>query len=317
MENIKFKYLEKIKLAYDNGTTAKFKFLDLIRLNNESYIVLLPNRGKGDVVHIYRLDNMESKSTLRYLPVENKEIESQILNIYNNGNNNFLKKRGTKMNNEEKEHQEEIEKLETEKEKYSKQMKRLAKLRILGWIILIIGFIFVPKNFGYIVAFMLLALYNSVLPSDARAKYNNIVEEINQKNYQYEHSPEKEKEREKQKLQIRIERATPFKSVEEKGDYHISSVSWDLTENEDKLTGVNVVLISETKYMKNLYFKYKGKGKVINAPVGMIEEEYLEISRTKMYMLVEEKKYEESENLFREVFEKDPFTGEDIVSNKI
>ena len=279
--------------------------------------MLLPNRGKGDVVHIYRLDNMESKSTLRYLPVENKEIESQILNIYNNGNNNFLKKRGTKMNNEEKEHQEEIEKLETEKEKYSKQMKRLAKLRILGWIILIIGFIFVPKNFGYIVAFMLLALYNSVLPSDARAKYNNIVEEINQKNYQYEHSPEKEKEREKQKLQIRIERATPFKSVEEKGDYHISSVSWDLTENEDKLTGVNVVLISETKYMKNLYFKYKGKGKVINAPVGMIEEEYLEISRTKMYMLVEEKKYEESENLFREVFEKDPFTGEDIVSNKI
>lgn len=96
MANLNFKYLEVIRLNYDNGSKGKFKFLDLIQLNEENYIVLLPNGGKGDIVHVFRLENMESKSTLRYLPVENKEIETKVLNIYNNGEHNYLKKKTTK-----------------------------------------------------------------------------------------------------------------------------------------------------------------------------------------------------------------------------
>ena len=81
------------------------------------------------------------------------------------------------------------------------------------------------------------------------------------------------------------------------------------------MIGVNVILLSETKSMKNLYYKYKGSGKTIKAPVGMEDEQYLRLSRSKMYLLREEKKYEECEKLFREVFEKDPFTGADIEAN--
>ncbi len=93
MANINFKYLETVRLNYDNGTNAKLKFLDLIQLDDENYIVLLPDGGKGDIVQIYRLENMESKSTLRYLPVEDKELENRILDIYNKGNHNYLNKK--------------------------------------------------------------------------------------------------------------------------------------------------------------------------------------------------------------------------------
>ena len=96
MGNINFKYLEVIRLNYDNGTKGKFKFLDLIQLNEDNYIVLLPIGGNGSIVQIFKLENMESKSTLRYLPVENKEIETKVLNIYNNGKNNYLNKKSNK-----------------------------------------------------------------------------------------------------------------------------------------------------------------------------------------------------------------------------
>lgn len=96
MSNINFKYLEVIRLEYDNGTKGKFKFLDLIQLEGENYIVLLPNGGKGDIVNIFRLENMESKSTLRYLPVVNKDIENKVLDIYNNGKNSYLNKMSSK-----------------------------------------------------------------------------------------------------------------------------------------------------------------------------------------------------------------------------
>ena len=99
MASINFKYLETVRLNYDNGTKAKFKFLDLIQLDNENYIVLLPNGGEGNIVQVYKLANMESKSTLRYLPVENKEVENKILDIYNKGNHNYLnnKSKGNKV----------------------------------------------------------------------------------------------------------------------------------------------------------------------------------------------------------------------------
>lgn len=216
----------------------------------------------------------------------------------------------------EKEYQEEIKRLEQLETKYKKSANTLSKVRIFGWIILIIGFIVIPKSLVNIIMFVLLAIGNLTLPVSANENYNNVVNEIIRKRYQYEHSPEKEKEKKEKELQCKIEIATPFKSVEEKGDFYISSISWDLTDREDRILGVNVVLLSKTKYIKNLYFKYKENGKPIKPPVGMIDREFLEISRSKMYILRDEGKYEECAKLFREVFEKDPFTGEDLEVNK-
>lgn len=221
------------------------------------------------------------------------------------------------MNDEEKAYQEEMKRLEQLKEKYSKSISRLSKIRIFGWIILIAAFIIIPKSFGMIIVFILLALYNLTLPVSANEKYNNIVNEINQKRYQYEHSPEKEKEKKEKDLQRQIEMHTPFKSVEEKGDYYIHGITWELSDDDDgKLKSVEITLYSETKNIKYLYYKYKGEGMIINAPVGMWEENFLNITRSKIYSLRDEKKYAECENLFREVFKKDPFTGEDLEVNK-
>jgi len=90
MANLKFKYLEVIRLNYDNGTKGKFRFLDLVELNEETYIVLLPDGSNGTIVHIYKLENLKSKATLRYLPVQDKEVENKVLNIYNKGEHNYL-----------------------------------------------------------------------------------------------------------------------------------------------------------------------------------------------------------------------------------
>lgn len=91
--NLNYKYLQEIKLDLVNGTTGKFKFLEEIQLNGESYAVLLPDGGNGTKVSIYKLklDN----GILRFLPVEDKEIENQVLNIYNNGEHNYLNKKST------------------------------------------------------------------------------------------------------------------------------------------------------------------------------------------------------------------------------
>lgn len=221
------------------------------------------------------------------------------------------------MDNEEKEYQEEIKRLEQQKEVYSKSIGILSKIRIMGWIILIIGFIMIPKNFAVIVIFIMLVLINISLPVGARQNYANIEEEIRQKTYQYEHSPKKEKEKKEKELQRQIEMHTPFKSVEEKGDYYIHGISWELSDDDDgKLKSIEAVLYSETKCIKYLYYKYKGEGMIINAPVGMWEENYLNITRSKIYSLRDEGKYEECEKLFREVFRKDPFTGEDLEDSK-
>lgn len=213
----------------------------------------------------------------------------------------------------EKEYQEEIKRLEQLEAKYKKSANTLSKVRIFGWIILIIGFIIIPKSLVNIIMFVLLAIGNLTLPVSANENYNNVVNEIIQKRYQYEHSPEKEKEKQEKDLQRNIEMSTPFKSVEEKGDYHIQHISWELSD-EGKLKSVEVILFSKTG-MKHLYFRYK-EGKTINAPVGMWEGYFLDITRKKIYSLRDEGKYEECARLFREVFEKDPFTGEDLEVNK-
>lgn len=93
MGNVNFKYLEVIRLNYDNGTKGNFKFLDLVELNEDTYIVLLPDRGNGTIVHIYKLENLGNKATLRYLPVEDKEVENKVLDIYNKGEHNYLNKK--------------------------------------------------------------------------------------------------------------------------------------------------------------------------------------------------------------------------------
>lgn len=95
MRNIHFKYLQEIKLDLDNGTTGKFKFLEQIQLNGESYIVLLPDGGNGAIVNIYKL-KIENNAILRFLRVEDKEVENKVLNIYNKGEHNYLNRKTKK-----------------------------------------------------------------------------------------------------------------------------------------------------------------------------------------------------------------------------
>lgn len=90
--NLNYKYLQEIKLDLVNGTTGKFKFLEQIQLNGESYAVLLPDGGNGAIVHIYKL-KLENNGILRFLQVEDKEVEKQVLDIYNKGEHNYLNKK--------------------------------------------------------------------------------------------------------------------------------------------------------------------------------------------------------------------------------
>lgn len=227
------------------------------------------------------------------------------------------------MNNEENEYLKQIKILEQKKEKSLKSIEEYRVLRILGWIGVIIAFIIMPENFTIKIVFVVIVLFISSFPALERLNYAQLEEEINQKKYQYEHSPEKEgqkreqeREKKEKELQKKIDMITPFNSVEEKGDYYIMAVAWELSSNEENIKSVNVFLNSKTKHIKNLYFKYNGKGKTINPPLGATEENFLDIERSKIYNLRDAGKYEESENLFREVFGKDPFTGEDLVDNK-
>ena len=162
-------------------------------------------------------------------------------------------------------------------------------------------------------------------------KYSEKQERIDKKLYELEHTPEKEKEREKaqkekekaekqkireekeKEIQEQIEKYTPFKTVEEAKGYYIYRLGWEL--NNNKLQSVDLLLCNSQNKLKDLHFKYK-KGKIINAPFGTTEENFLHINRQKIYMLNDDDEQQQAIELFREIFGKDPFTGEDIVSEK-
>lgn len=76
-----------IVLNDENGEEARFEFLDLIDLDDEEYVVLLPaddteDEGAGEVV-ILKVEDSEDGSDLEsYVSVENEETLNRVFDIF-------------------------------------------------------------------------------------------------------------------------------------------------------------------------------------------------------------------------------------------
>ena len=76
-----------ITLNDENGNEVKFEFLDLIELDNEQYVVLLPvleegEEDDGEVVILKVEDSDDDQEEESYVSVENEEILMQVFNIF-------------------------------------------------------------------------------------------------------------------------------------------------------------------------------------------------------------------------------------------
>lgn len=80
--------LDNIVILNDeNGNEVKFEFLDLIELDEEQYVVLLPmaeegEEDDGEVVILKLEDTDEDSEEESYVSVENEEILMKVFNIF-------------------------------------------------------------------------------------------------------------------------------------------------------------------------------------------------------------------------------------------
>ena len=76
-----------ITLNDENGEEVSFEFLDLIELDDEKYVVLLPleddsdDEEVGEVV-ILQLEDTESEDEESYVGVEDEEILNKVFEIF-------------------------------------------------------------------------------------------------------------------------------------------------------------------------------------------------------------------------------------------
>ena len=76
-----------IILNDENGEEARFEFLDLIELDNEEYVVLLPvedteNEEPGEVVILRVEDSEEDSDTESYVSVDDEEVLNKVFQIF-------------------------------------------------------------------------------------------------------------------------------------------------------------------------------------------------------------------------------------------
>ncbi len=76
-----------ISLNDENGNEVKFEFLDLIELDDEQYVVLLPvleegEEDDGEVVILKVEDTDEDSGEESYVSVENEETLMKVFNIF-------------------------------------------------------------------------------------------------------------------------------------------------------------------------------------------------------------------------------------------
>ena len=185
-----------------------------------------------------------------------------------------------------------------------------AKTTIEIAIVIVLNIIF-PGSIGYVIGYFI----GRAIDAPICQAYLDKKSEIERKAYEAEHTPEKELERKEKELQEEIYRSTPFTNLDEVGDYYIAGISWDLSKNE-RITGINIILQSNTLDMKNLYFKYKTAYEV-EVPYGNTTENYIRIIRQQIYTLRDGGKNKEAEDLFRKTFGIDPFTGQAIEKENI
>ena len=76
-----------IVLNDEQGNEVQFEFLDLVELDNEEYVVLLPvtdegEEDEGEVVILKLEDTDEDSEGESYVGVEDEEILNQVFSIF-------------------------------------------------------------------------------------------------------------------------------------------------------------------------------------------------------------------------------------------
>lgn len=75
-----------IILNNENGEEVKFEFLDLVDLDNEQYVVLLPvaeeDESEGEVVILKLEDTDENSEEESYVSVEDEDTLMKVFNIF-------------------------------------------------------------------------------------------------------------------------------------------------------------------------------------------------------------------------------------------
>lgn len=73
-----------IVLNDENGEEVKFEFLDLVELDGEEYVVLLPaedDEEEGEVV-ILKVEDTESEEEESYVSVDDEEVLNKVFEIF-------------------------------------------------------------------------------------------------------------------------------------------------------------------------------------------------------------------------------------------
>ena len=76
-----------VTLNDENGNEVQFEFLDLVELDNEQYVVLLPmaneeDEDEGEVVILKVEDTDEESDEESYVSVEDEETLMKVFNIF-------------------------------------------------------------------------------------------------------------------------------------------------------------------------------------------------------------------------------------------
>lgn len=73
-----------IVLNDEDGNEVKFEFLDLIELDGEEYVVLLPGEEEedNDEVVILKVEDTESEEEESYVSVDDEEILNKVFEIF-------------------------------------------------------------------------------------------------------------------------------------------------------------------------------------------------------------------------------------------
>lgn len=86
LENMPEELDNIIILNDEEGKEVKFEFLDLVELDNEEYIVLLPaeeadDDAEGEVV-ILKIEDSENEEEESYVSVEDEEVLNKVFEIF-------------------------------------------------------------------------------------------------------------------------------------------------------------------------------------------------------------------------------------------
>lgn len=73
-----------IVLNDENGDEVKFEFLDLIELDGEEYVVLLPTGDSEDAdeVVILKVEDTEAEDEESYVSVEDEDVLNTVFNMF-------------------------------------------------------------------------------------------------------------------------------------------------------------------------------------------------------------------------------------------